>query len=228
MENILPSRKNCPPSKEIISFFKSKTSEKHKSRLIDHITKCSSCSQEFEFILQTHREKGKLINRIGKLLKSRENIVAVRKGGDNKIHYLSKKRKSLRPRLSWKYAIILAGAAFIISIFFVFLNIGDREYRGPVPSKIRLIEPINGKYSKSPPVFKWNEFKDSEYYIIELFDETLFQIWESDKITKTDATVPAEIARRLKIKKTYFWMVIAFLPDGRKIESEMEEFILTN
>jgi len=227
MENISHSRKSCPPSKDIISFFKSKTSERLKSRLIDHITNCYSCAQEFEFILQTHREEWKLINGIGKLLQSRENMAAIKKRGGGEINYLNERRKSFFPRLSWKYAYILAGVALIISIFFVSKNIGKREHRGPNYNKVVLIEPINGKYSKFPPVFKWNEYKYSEYYIIELYDDTLYQIWESNKISKNQAALPAEIARRLIIKKTYFWMVTAFLPDGRKIESEMEEFILT-
>lgn len=228
MENIPHSRKSCPPSKEIISFFKSKTSEKQRSRIIDHITKCSSCAQEFEFILQTQREEGKLIEGIGKLLQSKENITATKKRAGKKINYLNVRRKSFFPRLPWKYALILAGFAIIISTFFVFQNIGKMEYRGADLSRVHLNEPINGKYSKSLLVFKWNEFKDSEYYIIELFDETLFQIWKSSKIYKNQATLPAEIAKRLNINKTYFWMVTAFLPDGRKIESEIEEFMLTD
>jgi len=228
MENIPHSRKSCPPSKEIISFFKSKTSEKQKSRIIDHITKCSSCAQEFEFMLQTRREEGKLIEGIGKLLQSEENIAAIKKRRGKKINYLNERRKSFFPRLSWKYAFILAGVAIIISTFFVFQNIGKREYRGPDYSQVRLIEPINRKYSKSLLVFKWSEFKDSEYYIIELFDETLFQIWKSSKISKNQAALPTEIAKRLKTNKTYFWMITAFLPDGKKIESEIEEFTLTD
>jgi transposase-like protein len=226
MENIPHSRKSCPPSKEIISFFKSKTSEKQKSRIIDHITKCSSCAKEFEFMLQTRREEGKLIEGIDKLLQSEENIAAIKKRGGKKINYLNERRKSFFPRLSWKYAFMLAGVAIIISTFLVFQNIGKREYRGPDYSQVRLIEPINGKYSKSLLVFKWNEFKNSEYYIIELFDEGLYQIWKSSKIYKNQATLPAEIAKRLNINKTHFWMVTAFLPDGRKIESEIEEFSL--
>lgn len=228
MENIPHSRKSCPPSKEIISFFKSKTSEKQRSRIIDHITKCSSCAQEFEFMLQTRREEVKLIEGIGKLLQSKENISAIKIRAGKKNYYLNERRKSFFSRLSWKYAFIMAGAAIMISTFFVFQNIGKREYRGTDLSRVHLIEPINGKYSKSLLAFKWNEFKDSEYYIIELFDETLFQTWKSNKISKNQAILPAEVAKRLKTNKTYFWMITAFLPDGKKIESEIEEFILTN
>ncbi|NIO49562.1 MAG: hypothetical protein GTN73_09050 [Candidatus Aminicenantes bacterium] len=227
-ENIPYSRKSCPPSKEIISFFISKTSEKQRSKIIDHITKCSFCAQEFELMLQTQRKERKLIEEIGNLLQSKENIAAIKKRAGKKINHTNERLKLFFPRLSWKYAIILAGVAILISTFLFFQNIRKREYRGPNFSRVHLIEPINGKYSKSLLVFKWNEFKDSEYYIVELFDETLFQIWKSNKISKNQALLPAEVANSLNTNKIYFWMVTAFLLDGKKIESEIEEFTLTD
>jgi len=228
MENIPHSRKSCPPSKKINSFFRSKTSEKQRPRIIDHITKCSSCAQEFEFMLKTRREERKLIEEIGKFLQSKENITFIKKRVGKKINQISKRRKPFFPIFAWKYALVLAGVAIIISTFLVFQNIGKKDYRGPDLRQVRLIEPINGKYSKSLLTFKWNEFKDSEYYILELFNETLFQIWKSNKIIKNQAILPAEVAKSLNTNKTYFWMVTAFLPDGKKIESEIEEFTLTN
>jgi hypothetical protein len=227
-KNIPYSRKGCPLPEEIISFFKSKTSEKQRSKIIDHITKCSSCTQEFEFILQIRREEGKLAEGIGKLLQSKENIAFIKKRAGKKNNYLSEVRKPFLSRLSWKYALPLVCVAIIISALLVFQNKGKREYRGPDLSKIRLVKPINGKYSKSLLVFKWNESEYSEYYILELFDETLSQIWKSDKISKNQAILPAELVKNLSTNKKYFWMITAFLPDGRKIESEIEEFILTN
>jgi len=228
MENIPHSRKSCPPSKEIMSFFRPKASEKQRSKIIDHITKCSSCAQEFEFMLQIQREETKLIEGIGKLLQSKENIAAIKKRVDKKINHSNEGRRLFFPRFAWKYALVMAGVAIIISTFLVFQNKGKREHRGPGLSQVGLIEPINGKYSKSLLVFKWSEFKDSEYYIIELFDESLFQIWKSNKISKNQAALPAEVAKNLNTNKRYFWMVTALLPDGQKIESEIEEFTLTN
>ena len=228
MENVPPSRKNCPPSKEIISFFRSRTSEKQRSKIIDHITKCSSCAQEFEFMLQTQREEGKLIDDIRKILQTKENMTLNKTRVDKKIINSSGGRKLFFPKLSWKYALVLAGVAIIVSTFFVFQNSGKREYRGSDLNRVHLIEPISGKYSTSLLVFKWSKFKDSEYYILELFDETLFQIWKSNRMIKNKAILPAEVAKRLNINKTYFWMVTAFLPDGEKIESEIEEFIMSN
>jgi hypothetical protein len=228
MENIPHSRKSCPLPKEIMSFLRAKASEEQRSKIIDHITKCSSCAQEFEFILQTRRGERKLVDEIGEFLQSKENMAFIKKRAGKKINHISEKRKLFFPRFAWKYALVLAGVAIIISTFLVFQNIGKREYRGPDLGQVGLIQPINGKYSKSLLVFKWSEFKDSEYYIIELFDESLFQIWKSNKISKNQATLPAEVAENLNTNKRYFWMVTAFLPDGQKIESEIEAFTLTN
>lgn len=226
MENVPLSRESCPPCEDIISFFKPKTSEKQRSRIIDHITKCFFCAQEFEFILQIQREEEKLIEGIGKSLQSKENIEFIKKGAGKNSNHSSKRPKLFFPRLSWKYALPLLLVAVIISTLLVFQNLGKREYRGPDLIKVRLIEPINGKYSKSLLVFRWNEFKNSEYYILELYDEALYQIWKSDKIIKNKIILPPEVTKSLDTNKTYFWMVTAFLPDGKKIESEIEEFTL--
>jgi len=228
MENIPQSRKNCLLPKEIINFFKSKLSEKQKIKIIDHMTNCYCCAQEFEFILQTLRDEKKLNEEIGKLLQSKENITAIRKRAKRNISNTGKMKKIFFPILSWKYVLLLIGAIIIISALVTFQNLGKREYRGTNLTQVHLIEPINGKYSKSSLVFKWNEFKDSEYYILELFDETLFQIWKSNKIFKNHVILPTEIAKMLNENKIYFWMVTAFLTDGIKIESEIEEFTLTD
>ena len=227
-ENTPESRKNCPHPKEIINFFKSKTSEKQKTKIIDHIANCYSCAQEFEFILQIRRDERKLIEEIGKLLQSKENISAIKKRAGKTVSYIREKRISFFPKLSWKYAFLLVGIFIIISAIIIFLKSEKQEYRGENLEQINLIEPIKGKYSKSLLVFKWNAFKDSDYYILELFDETLFPVWKSNKIFKNHAVLPSETGKKLNENKTYFWMVTVFLPDGRKIESKIEEFTLTD
>ncbi|UCC40681.1 MAG: hypothetical protein JSV96_04340, partial [Candidatus Aminicenantes bacterium] len=107
-------------------------------------------------------------------------------------------------------------------------NLEKREYRGTNSKQIHLIEPINKKCSKSSLIFKWNFVKNSEYYVLELFDDTLYPVWKSQKIFKAQATLPLEISNRLKKDKAYFWMVIAFLNHGKKIESRLEKFTLTD
>ena len=52
LDKIPKSRKNCPSTNKIIKAFKSKYSEKEKTKIVDHITNCCFCIHEFDFILQ--------------------------------------------------------------------------------------------------------------------------------------------------------------------------------
>lgn len=226
MDRIPQSRKNCPPPKEIINFFRSKLNENRKSKLIDHITNCCYCAQEFEFILQTLREQEKLSEEIGRLFRSKNMRMEIKKRVRKGVPQLAKKRWISFPFLSWKYVLPIFVAAIIISALIIFMKPKKPEFRDEHLPQISLIEPVNGKYFKPSSVFNWTEIKNSAYYILEIFDETLFPVWESNKISKNHYTLPGETARKLIKNKTYFWMVTAYFSDVRKIESNLEEFIL--
>lgn len=229
------SRENCPPLKKIINFFNSKSPEKQKSKIIDHITTCSYCLQEFEFILQTLRYKLKTNKELSDFLNSEKVISAIRKKSDILVSDLKKRQSSYFSRLSWKYSSLLLGgvAAAIILIIIFFKSDLIRipvknQKRSQTITQIKLLEPIGSKYFTSSLSFKWRKFNNSDYYILELFDESLTPVWKSDKILKNHYTLPEDAVKNLAKNKTYFWMVTAFLSNGKKIESTLEKFTLLN
>jgi hypothetical protein len=224
-DRIPKSQKNCPPPKEIINFFRLKLSENKKSKLIDHITNCCYCSQEFEFILQTLREQEKLSKEIGRLFCSKKMGMEIEKGIKKDISQSAKKRWIFFSFLSWKYVLPIFVVAIIISTLIIFKKTEKTEFRDERLPQISLIEPVNGKYFRLSSAFNWTEIKNSAYYILEIFDETLYPVWESNRISKNHYTLPGETAIKLIKNKTYFWMVTAYFSDGRKIESTLEEFI---
>jgi len=233
-EKIPLSRKNCPTTKDIIVFFKAKSSEKHKTKIVDHITQCSWCIQEFEFILKTLRYKQILSKQIGNLLISEKNISIVKRKSDRTLFHSRKRQFPFFLRLSWTYALLFFGALIAIFSFiflldkFQFQHLRKQEDRGKKIIPINLIEPINRTYAKSQLVFKWNELKELDYYVLELFDETLIPIWKSPKIFKNQFVLPNEVTKELIKNKAYFWMVTASFRDGRLIESGVEKFYLTD
>lgn len=228
VEKIPISRKNCPSQKKFINFFRTKLSEKQRIGLIDHITNCCYCAQEFEFTTQILRDEKKLIEEIGNIIQNKWIKKTAGKSDKGSLSYLRKRKILFFPALSWKLSLIIFGAVILISALIIFQNSERRDYRDKNTQSINLIEPIKGKYSKSLLVFKWNEYNGSDHYILEIFDETLYPVWESNKILKNNFVLPDEIAKKLIGNKTYFWMITAFLADGRKIESKLEEFTVTD
>lgn len=219
IESTLLSRKNCPPINDIINLFRSELSETKKSKIIDHLSSCYYCLQEFEFILKTLRIGKNLSTDIRSLLRK------------EKIFYRRKKLIPFFPWISWKYASLLSGIAllaFLFIIIFTIQNKEKKEFRGNFLTSIKLIEPLKGKYSKSLLKFRWIEIKGSDYYIIELFDEALRPIWKSNKIYTNSVVLPKIVSKKLTENKKYFWILSAYFPDGEKIESRIECFTLTN
>jgi len=234
MDKIPSSRKDCPSLKRIIDIFSPNSSQKQKTKIIEHITHCAHCAQEFDFILQIFRRELSLTNRIDHLLATEKEIISVNKESDP-IHSPPKKEQRLFfPRLLWKFAasliavVLIIFSLFLLSIKNPFQFFAKKEDRGKNISLIHLIEPVDKKFSKSSLVFKWSEFKNAKYYKLELFDETLLRIWESPKIYNIQCTPPYEIAKKLTAKKSYFWMVTGFSPEGKQVESKLEEFYLSD
>jgi len=225
------SRKNCPPTKEIINLLRSKLSKKRKLKIIDHMTECYFCYKEFQAILEILREENKLVGASDELAIKDEDIYQNKNGVLKDSSRQRKKSFPFFPRLSWKSIPVFLGLILIIttlSIFIIFLNKGQKNYRSEYYPSIRLLDPIGEKIQKSLLKFRWIEIEESEYYIIEIFDETLLSIWRSNKIYNNYFSLPEEIADKLSKSKRYFWMLTAYFPDGRKIESSIEHFILSD
>ncbi|TET69719.1 MAG: hypothetical protein E3J56_09190 [Candidatus Aminicenantes bacterium] len=225
-KNIPMSRSNCPSFKKLISFFTSTTSDKQKIKIVDHVTNCHFCAQEFQFIICVFRFERKLNKELCRFLQPKKEMSLTKRNIKQSDMKSFLKQKIIPPFLSWKYAIPLLGIAITILALSIFQNFRYKEYRTIDTKRIQLIEPINMKYSKSSLVFKWNEYKGSNYYLFELFDKTLLSVWKSDKIFRNFISLPNEEIKDLDINKKYYWMINAFLPSGKKVESDMAEFIL--
>lgn len=234
-QKVPSTRKNCPSIKKIMDFFSGKTSKKQKTKIVDHITSCNFCAQEFEFFLQTLRYKLKINREIDDFLLSNKAISENREKSNSVVSGLRKRQNTFFPKFSWKYSSLLLGGAVITIIFIILffktnlIQIPAKiQQRSEIAPQIKLIEPIGKNYSKTPLSFKWSELKDSDYYIIELFNETLTLVWKSDKIYKNHYFLPRTLTKKLVKNKVYFWLVTALLPNRKKVESPLEEFTLSD
>ncbi len=222
------SRKDCPSLKKLKTSFSPETSEKQKTNIIDHVTNCYFCAQEFQLIFYILRCEKKINNELFGLLHPKNATCSAKRDIKKSVSKSAKTKKYFQPFFNLKYAYILFGTAVLILTFAVLKNTNNGEYRTIDFKRIHLVEPLNKKLSKSSLLFKWNEYKDSNYYVLDLFDETLLPIWRSKKIFKDFIFLPKEIVKSLDKNKNYYWMITAFLPNGKKVESNIEGFKLIN
>lgn len=230
-EKIPKSRKDCPLLKDIILFFNKKVPGKKKTKIIDHLTECSRCSQEFLFLVDIYRAEQRLEKEICQIMLSEKNPLKEKKQGFSPWKKFS---SQAFPGGSWKLMISVCAATVLACAFLILENRIHRDIssnaqteRGKRDSRLALIEPVNGTYPKSSLIFKWKELKESEYYIFEIFDESLLPLWKSPKIYTNYFTLPEEIAEKLANDKSYFWMVTAYSNEKKQIDSDLESFSLS-
>jgi hypothetical protein len=80
--------------------------------------------------------------------------------------------------------------------------------------------------ARLPLIFRWEEIPQVDYCILEIFDDSLLPYWKSPRISGTSYQVPAVIDAKMPKNKKYFWVLTAFLKNGTKVESSLEEFRL--
>jgi hypothetical protein len=212
------SLKDCPSPKKMVRLLRSGSSDKEATKIIDHISRCSLCFSEFEFLLEVFRKEKDFLQEVEKRLSESEGL-----GHGEKL-----RRRILGWRLEWRLALIFAGlllAGFFVAKFLIFQP--SEVYRSGSLTDIKLLEPTGDEVSRAALVFRWEKVSHTEYYILELFDQALAPVWNSDRITQEESiALPEELITALEVNRVYFWMVTAYLENGEKISSPLQKIKL--
>jgi hypothetical protein len=182
------------------------------------VTICPHCIKELKFLLEIFSHEKRITEDIKKLINA--NLIKTKERKE-KFRFFSS-------RIFWKYAAVATSILLIFLTVTVLDVFKKQKFRDDRTTQIRLIEPVNEHKKKSDILFKWEYKSDSEFFILEIFNESLIPFWESEKIRETCLKLPDKITLRLKKDEVYFWMITAYSPEGRKIESRLEKFIVEN
>jgi hypothetical protein len=221
------SREGCPPAENIFSVFDKSTSPADKEKIIDHVTVCSYCLQEFELMQGFVREEEKATGDIASYLRTKAGSTRTPGKRPKILEILLGSRVQARALWRWAAAslsIIIITGLFLIGTKSFFKTPEDRE-RGRLPGQVQLISPIRGQKIETPLLFRWERTPNAEYYQLEIFDESLLPIWKSSRIEGVRYELPPQAADLIKQNKAYFWTITAWLIDGTKKESPLEDFI---
>ncbi|MHB8093584.1 MAG: anti-sigma factor [Candidatus Aminicenantales bacterium] len=209
------TREACPSVDRLLESFDADCSREAKDSIVDHISHCALCAQEFDFIRRLRAQEKALT----------EDLEKIKVASEAKIRKAEKARLPFFRRLAWKYAPILAVIIAIIGgVIFLHQGRDMKIGRGKQFLPLSLIQPLGRATESLPLVFKWQGIKGGEFYKIEIYDEALRLIWESPKAAATELALPPSVQTQLTRSKTYFWCVTAF-GQGVKIgESEVRPF----
>jgi hypothetical protein len=224
----LHSRKQCPSRENLAKAFDTTTSEKQKTKIINHLSECHHCAEEFEILRQIFKSSREMNKELRRIFATDQRAK-------------TKQTKSATPflrfspkYLSWAAALVVLFIGTILIVKWPGFLSEKHEERGPDKIKIELVEPIDGKSIAKPVagdtektlIFKWGKFPEAEYYKLKLYNEALILLYESEKIQKNSLGIPPEIVEGLPVNQTYFWMVSAYIGIEQIAESDLKHFKL--
>jgi hypothetical protein len=210
-----PCRRNCPPSTAMAGSFEPSASVRDKKRIIDHISACSYCRDEFMLLVELRRAEAEPLAEEGEALPS-ELRPKITKG------------KGPRHPLLWQYASVLIGLGLAFTSFIVLVQRKElSEIRRTSGGGILTLAPEIDQALSGPIVFRWLADPDAEYYVMELFDRALLPVWVSEKIHGTQMSIPPEVRSRLEYGQAYFWMISAYAQEAVIKESRLARFSIS-
>jgi hypothetical protein len=203
------ARGGCPPVEDLREVFEDTTPQAAKDEIVDHISACSDCAREFEFIREVRANEKELAAGIWALTRHRRPP----------IQFLSRPLQS--------YALGMVMIAIVISGIIVFKH--DRaqdEGRSRSTTIPEALAPSGHVEALPPLTFRWKPVIRAVSYVVEIYDESLQPVWESPPVSTTAATLPDPITETLLGDKNYYWSVLALDSEGKIGESRFEAFSL--
>jgi hypothetical protein len=201
-------RQNCPSIQDLADSFDPKASRRKKKKIIDHLSECRDCREEFSLYLELNKLGGDPTAIIARAttLKAPRAL-----------------RLSSVPR--WRTAAVAVGLSLVLAGLFLFRN-GEmpEAERNPTPTGIVLVEPLATRVVPDEIVFRWKALASAQHYILELFDETLQPLWVSPPVRDIETRLPADLAHSLKARASYFWMVSGYSGSSKIGESRLARF----
>jgi hypothetical protein len=205
-------RKDCPSAEAMVSSFEPSASRRKKKKIIDHLTECSPCREEFMLIMKLQESDAMPDKHADGAAPPYSRAEKVRNGGGGFSSV-------------WQYVYALLGIGLIVTSLFL----PDRSKQiSDVPRSkeisLALLYPTSTHALSDKLIFRWQEKRATQYYVLELFDESLMPIWTSPGIRETQIELPFEIGQKIRTGGSYYWMVTAYSDTWRRTESKLTRF----
>jgi len=204
---------SCPSNEDLLLWLRSKLPKKEKNEITDHIVICYNCSQEVKWILDQIRKEDRIIYEIKKSIDT-SNAERHQKSPDP------------QRRLSWKIVSFASTLALLAAIgFFSVSYFSPKPYfRGGVSFVITPVSPINKSIKANELKFVWKGPPNMKYCFIEVFDSSLYLLWQSGTILRHEVIPSNDLSQKLTPEEAYFWMVTGVFEGGNKVKSRLIKF----
>jgi len=199
----------CPSKEDIAKCFHPKTGEKYKIKIVDHVTTCAVCAEQFEAMRQIFTAGEAMEAELTEILSTRK---AKERGKPGLFPFFL----SMPMRISMAVGLVVLS----LSLFFIFQQ--KPVYRSSGTKMIEYLQPGQGALVRFPIMFTWKKISDADYYKIRLFDQELNHIFESSPLIENYFSFAEESKVNIIKGRTYFWKISAFTDNGIEINLESE------
>jgi len=206
-------RRGCPSPRAMAGTFESSLSRRARKNIADHISECPFCREEFMIFLEARRSEAGAPEPEEQASPDQHRPLPRKSAGGSGLAAV------------WQYASVLIGLGLAISSFFIVIqHKHSSEVQRSNETHILLQAPRARQVITAPPIFRWRGSPAADYYVIELFDETMLPIWTSERIQSNQAPLPRYVFSGLHPGKSYFWMVTGFSLDFEADVSGLSQF----
>lgn len=215
LKNLSPlDRGHCPSPDALAKSFEPGVSKRVKNRIVDHLSKCTHCQEEFKFYHE---------------LQNFHQALGLNERPDSCRDSAERSRSDGRPisRPVWSYVFLLLGLVLISSVVLLFFRNTDlSDIKRGEEYTIILDYPQHSHKISDVLIFRWKELPSVQRYVLELFDDSLLPIWTSPSIQAHHVLLPPSIRSLLKAGRSYYWMVTAYSGPEKVVESNLMEFVV--
>lgn len=208
------SRSGCPSFSAIVRSFSPGTTRRNKKKLIDHISSCPLCYEEFIFLVHLHTREHEL----------------ERAAADWATH-----KRSLSSSRKKPFSLVFEYCSSIIIIILVFgafhfiaSDLFQPLLRSVQINTIGTYSPMGKIGFKGPLRFVWRGLTAPATYSLEIFDDELRLIWRADDISSPSFLLSSDIVSRLVTNRKYYWLVSGNSANKHIRHSHLQAFSLFN
>lgn len=208
------NRQDCPSPESLARSFTARAPKRIKRQIIDHVSKCSYCKEEFAFYHE--------------LQKIHKEILGEYEGAANE-EVIGALLKDSRPRIQplLNYAFLCLGILIISTVvMLLFTNKNISESERSITSTVILDYPLSSHHMTEILNFRWKGFPSAQYYVLELFNDSLEFLWTSPPVQDLHIRLPLEMSDEIRPGRVFYWMITAYIGSSKIGESKLMRFVI--
>jgi hypothetical protein len=209
-------REKCPSLEDLIRSIETKYPSKKRGFISDHVSNCPYCAKDIKWFLKIRLESEKLGSAVDGLARKNRKYflgfgIPANHAAASFIGFIA---------LSISFWTLIGGA--------LFSYLPKERERTDQIQLWRSFEPVGKIEKKFDLRFHWEFFGQADFFVLELFDDSLAPLWKSPHLFEKSVQLPRDIFDKVYPRKQYFWIVLAHDREGRKSESDLIQFEIYN